>query len=119
MLALARAGDGNHAFAREPTDLVQIFNKEFDDVLASCAQTVSIDIELKPGVRVVRALSRDGTIEGNRAQFRMNQVYAATEHYVLMEIEADQSLQGRRAGPRHRQGRLHRCPATAPARRRT
>ena len=92
MLALARAGDGNHAFAREPTDLVQIFNKEFDDVLASCAQTVSIDIDLKPGVRVVRALSRDGTIDGNRAQFRMNQVYAATEHYVLMEIEADQSL---------------------------
>jgi Ca-activated chloride channel family protein len=92
MLALARAGDGNHAFAREPTDLVQIFNKEFDDVLASCAQTVSIDVELKPGIKVVRALSRDGTIEGNRAQFRMNQVYAATEHYVLMEIEADQSL---------------------------
>jgi Ca-activated chloride channel homolog len=92
MLALARAGDGNHAFAREPTDLVQIFNKEFDDVLASCAQTVSIDIELKPGVRVVRALSRDGTINGNRAQFQMNQVYAATEHYVLMELEADQDL---------------------------
>jgi Ca-activated chloride channel homolog len=92
MLALARAGDGNHAFAREPTDLVQIFNKEFDDVLASCAQTVSIDIELKPGVRVVRSLSRDGTIDGNRAQFHMNQVYAATEHYVLMELETDQGL---------------------------
>jgi Ca-activated chloride channel homolog len=92
MLALARAGDGNHAFAREPTDLIQIFNKEFDDVLASCAQTVSINIELKPGLKVVRALSRDATIEGNRAQFRMNQVYAATEHYVLMEIEADKDL---------------------------
>jgi Ca-activated chloride channel family protein len=97
MLALARAGDGNHAFAREPTDLVQIFNKEFDDVLASCAQTVSIDIELKPGVRVVRSLSRDGTIDGNRAQFHMNQVYAATEHYVLMELEADKDL-GQRLG---------------------
>ena len=60
MLQLARASDGNHAFAREPTDLMQIFNKEFDDVLGSCAQTVSIDIELKPGVRAVRALSRDG-----------------------------------------------------------
>jgi Ca-activated chloride channel family protein len=92
MLALARAGDGNHAFAREPTDLIQIFNKEFDDVLASCAQTVSVNIELKPGLKVVRALSRDATIEGNRAQFRMNQVYAATEHYVLMEIEADKDL---------------------------
>jgi Ca-activated chloride channel family protein len=92
MLALARAGDGNHAFAREPTDLIQIFNKEFDDVLASCAQTVSIDIELKPGIKVVRALSRDATIDGNRAQFRMNQVYAATEHYVLMEIEDDKDV---------------------------
>ena len=115
MLQLARASDGNHAFAREPTDLVQIFNKEFDDVLASCAQTVSIDIELKPGVRVVRALSRDGTIEGQRAQFRMNQVYAATEHYVLMEVEARQVSGWRhRAGAGHRQGRLYRARQRRP-----
>jgi Ca-activated chloride channel family protein len=87
MLELARAADGNHAFASAPSDLVQIFNREFDDVLASCAQTVSIDVELKPGVRAVRALSRDGKIEGERAQFQLNQVYAATEHYVLMEVE--------------------------------
>ena len=58
-------------------------------MLASCAQTVSIDVELKPGVRVVRALSRDGKIEGQTAQFQLNQVYAATEHYVLMEVEVD------------------------------
>src|SRR5690242_13722405 len=62
MLQLARAADGNHAFASAPTDLVQIFNREFDDVLASCAQMVAIDVELKPGVHAVRALSRDGTI---------------------------------------------------------
>ena len=91
MLQLARASDGNHAFAREPTDLINIFNKEFDDVLGSCAQTVSIDIELKPGVRAVRALSRDGLVEGQRAQFTLNQVYAATEHYVLLEVEIDKA----------------------------
>ena len=91
MLQLARASDGNHAFAREPTDLVQIFNKEFDDVLGSCAQTVSVDVELKPGVRAVRALSRDGLVEGQRAQFTLNQVYAATEHYVLLEVEIDKA----------------------------
>ena len=89
MLALARAADGNHAFASAPTDLVQIFNREFDDVLASCAQMVSIDVELKPGVRAVRALSRDGAIEGTHAKFQLNQVYAATEHYVLMEVAFD------------------------------
>jgi Ca-activated chloride channel family protein len=94
MLQLARASDGNHTFVGESTDLIQVFNKEFDDVLASCAQTVSVDIELKPGVRVVRALSRDGKIEGQTAQFQFNQIYAATEHYVLMEVEVDQAAAG-------------------------
>jgi Ca-activated chloride channel family protein len=89
MLQLARASDGNHSFVGESTDLIQVFNKEFDDVLASCAQTVSIDVELKPGVRVVRGLSRDAKIDGQTAQFQLNQIYAATEHYVLMEVEVD------------------------------
>jgi Ca-activated chloride channel homolog len=92
MLQLALASDGNHAFARDPSDLITIFNREFNDVLASCAQTVSIDIDLKPGVRAVKAISRDGTIAENKAQFRMNQVYAATEHYVLLEVEFDKAL---------------------------
>jgi Ca-activated chloride channel family protein len=89
MLQLARAADGNHAFAGAPTDLIQIFNREFDDVLASCAQMVSIDVELAPGVHAVRALSRDGTIDGAHARFQLAQVYAATEHYVLMEVGFD------------------------------
>ena len=92
MLELARSSDGNHAFALEPADLVAIFNREFSDVLASCAQTVAIDIELKPGVRAVKALSRDGTLAGSKAQFRLNQVYANTEHYVLIEVELDKEL---------------------------
>lgn len=91
MLQLALASDGNHAFARDPSDLITIFSREFNDVLASCAQTVSIDIDLKPGVRAVKAVSRDGTIAENKAQFRMNQVYAATEHYVLLEVEFDKA----------------------------
>jgi Ca-activated chloride channel homolog len=103
MLQLARASDGNHAFASAPTDLVQIFNKEFDDVLASCAQTVSIDVDLKPGARVVRALSRDGEIEGQHAKFQLNQVYAATEHYVLLELEFD----GMAPGAAQDFGRVH------------
>jgi Ca-activated chloride channel family protein len=92
MLQLARASDGNHAFARDPSDLITIFNREFNDVLAACAQTVSIDIELKPGVRAVKALSRDGAIAGSIARFQMNQVYAATEHYVLLEVEVEEAL---------------------------
>ena len=89
MLQLARASDGNHAFANAPDDLIQIFNREFDDVLAACAQTVSIDVEVGSGVKLTRALSREGDVQGDRATFKMNQVYAATEHYVLLELEVE------------------------------
>ncbi len=89
MLQLAKAGDGNHAFASAPDDLIQIFNKEFDDVLASCAQTVSIDVDLQPGARVVRAISREGEITPEHAKFQMNQIYQETEHYVLLEVELE------------------------------
>jgi len=89
MLQLAKAGDGNHAFAAAPDDLIKIFNKEFDDVLASCAQTVSIDVDLVPGARVVRAVSRDGEVTPAHAKFHMNQIYQATEHYILLEVELD------------------------------
>jgi Ca-activated chloride channel homolog len=92
MLQLARASDGNHAFARDPSDLINIFNKEFSDVLGSCAQTVSVDIEFKAGVRPVRALSREGVIDGQKATFTLNQVYAATEHYILLEVDVDKDL---------------------------
>jgi Ca-activated chloride channel family protein len=92
MFELARASDGNHAFARAAADLGAIFNREFDDVLGSCAQTVAIDIDLEPGARALRTLSREGTVEGGRASFRLNQVYAGAEHYVLLELELDQGL---------------------------
>jgi hypothetical protein len=61
-------------------------------VLASCAQTVSIDVELRPGARAVRAISRDGTLAGTSASFQLNQLYAGAEHYVLLEVEIDPAL---------------------------
>jgi Ca-activated chloride channel family protein len=89
MLELAKAADGNHAFAAAPDDLVEIFNREFDEVLAACAQMVSVDVEFNPHVRAVRAVSREGDIAGQSARFRLNQVYQETEHYLLLEIEVD------------------------------
>ena len=102
MLQLAKAGDGNHAFASAPDDLIQIFNKEFDDVLASCAQMVSIDVDLQPGARVVRAISREGEITPAHAKFQMNQIYQETEHYVLLEVE----LEGKAAAADQDLGRV-------------
>jgi Ca-activated chloride channel family protein len=114
MLQLARASDGNHAFARDPSDLINIFNKEFSDVLGSCAQTVSVDVEFKAGVRPVRALSRDGVIEGQKAQFTFNQVYAATEHYILLEVEVEKALAEAAATPDEQEFGLVKVAYTVP-----
>jgi Ca-activated chloride channel family protein len=103
MLQLARAGDGNHAFAAAPDDLIKIFNKEFDDVLAACAQTVSIDVDLGPGARVVRAVSREGDIAPAHAKFQLNQIYQDTEHYILLEVELD----GKATAAERDFGRVH------------
>ncbi len=70
MLQLARASDGNHAFASAPERPDPDLQPEFDDVLASCAQTVSIDVELSRASSVVRALSREGDVEGAHASSR-------------------------------------------------
>jgi Ca-activated chloride channel homolog len=102
MLQLAKAGDGNHAYAAAPDDLIKIFNREFDDVLATCAQTVSIDVDLVPGARVVRAVSREGEIKPEHAKFQMNQIYQEAEHYVLIEVEVD----GKPASPERDFGRV-------------
>jgi Ca-activated chloride channel family protein len=114
MQQLARNSDGNHAFARDPSDLINIFNKEFSDVLASCAQTVSVDVEFKAGIRPVRALSRDGVIEGQRARFTLNQVYAATEHYILLEVAVDKTLAEPAASPAEQDFGLIKVAYTAP-----
>jgi len=106
MLQLARASDGNHAFANAADDLIQIFNREFDDVLAACAQTVSIDVEAGPGVKLTRALSREGSLQSDRASFKMNQVYAATEHYVLMELEVEGATAADERDHQHDLGRV-------------
>src|SRR5260370_40954308 len=89
MWQVAGGGEGKHGVGGGRTDLSQVFNRELDGVLAACAQMVSIDVDLKPGVRLVRAISRDGEVQANHGRFELNQVYAATEHYVLLELAFD------------------------------
>jgi Ca-activated chloride channel homolog len=87
MTRLALASDGNHAFVEEPEDLVDIFNKEFGDVLSATGSDVEIIIECPDGLRPMRALGREAHIEGQKVRLGMSRIYAKQEKYVVLELD--------------------------------
>ena len=87
MQRLAAASDGNHAFVERPSDLAEIFDREFGDALSVAARDITITIECKLGFEPIRILGRDGAIEGNRITLKLNQLQAENERYVVVELK--------------------------------
>lgn len=87
MTQLAMKGGGNHVFIEKATDLVAIFNREFDDVLSAVAQEVSIEIRVASGIRPIRSLNMDAEINGQQVIVQMSQIYSRQEKYVMLELE--------------------------------
>jgi Ca-activated chloride channel family protein len=96
MQRLAAASDGNHVFVERPSDLAEIFDREFGDALSVSARDLSITIECKLGFKPIRILGRDGEIEGNRITLKLNQLQSENERYVVVELQAPE---GRGEGP--------------------
>ena len=88
MQRLAAASDGNHAFVERPSDLAEIFDREFGDALSVAARDIIIQIECKSGFTPKRVLGRDADISGGRVTLKLNQIPADTERYVVVELEA-------------------------------
>ena len=88
MQRLAAASDGNHVFVERPSDLAEIFDREFGDALSVSARDITIIIECKTGFTPKRILGRDGTISGDTIKLKLNQLHASNERYVVVELNA-------------------------------
>ena len=88
MQRLAAASDGNHVFVERPSDLKEIFDREFGDALSVSARDITITIECKLGFKPMRILGRDGEINGDRITLKLNQLQADNERYVVVELQA-------------------------------
>lgn len=86
MVRFAQSSDGNHAFAENSTDLAQIFQAEFEDVLTVVAQDITIQIDFFDGVTPLRVLGRDAVIKDQRLTTKLSQVYGEQEKYILVEV---------------------------------
>lgn len=88
MQRLAAASDGNHVFVERPSDLAEIFDREFGDALSIFARDINIIIECKVGFKPMRILGRDGSIDGDKVTLKLNQLHADNERYVVVELQA-------------------------------
>lgn len=93
MAKLAYASDGNHAFVERGEQLVDIFNKEFGDVLSVVAQEIIIKIDCREGFKPIRALGRDAEISGQSVTARLNQLYGKQQKYLVVELEAPKGFE--------------------------
>ena len=87
MVALARASDGNHGYARSADDLDRIFRLEFASQAAVVARDVRVSVHLGPGMRAVRVLGRDAEVTDSAVAARINELYPNQERYLLLEVE--------------------------------
>ncbi|MBT4836522.1 MAG: VWA domain-containing protein [Methylococcales bacterium] len=87
MTKLAGKSGGNHTFAENASDLDNIFQNEFNDVLSVIAQEVTITIECAEGIRPIKILGRDANIYGQTVMVNLNQLYSNQDKYVLLEVE--------------------------------
>lgn len=91
MVELARRSDGNHVFVEQATELADVFNREFNDVLSVVAQEITIKIQCAPGIRPLRLLGINGDINGREVVVQLNQLYSEQEKYVLLEVAVPES----------------------------
>ena len=88
MQRLAASSDGNHVFVERPSDLAEIFDREFGDALSVSARDITITIECNLGFKPIHILGRDGSIDGERITLKLNQLQSGNERYVVVELQA-------------------------------
>lgn len=87
MLKLSQSSDGNHVYITKASNLVEVFDEEFQTATKVVAQEISCRLTCEKGVKPIRILNRDGKIDGQTVSFDWNQIYAGHERYVIIEVE--------------------------------
>jgi Ca-activated chloride channel family protein len=94
MANLARQSHGSHIFAENPADLENAFAREFGDVLTAVAQDARVTVTCPEGVRPVRIIGREGTINGRQVTLDLGQVYGKQVKYAIVELEVPKGTTG-------------------------
>ncbi len=87
MTRLALKSDGNHMFIENSNDLERAYALEFGDALSVVAQDVDLRLICSAGVRPVRVLGREATIDGQVVRTSLTQLGSGQTKYVIVEVD--------------------------------
>ncbi len=94
MTKLAVQSNGNHLFIENADDLIATFNHEFNDVLSVVAQEITINVNVREGIRPKSVLGHEADIHGQQITIQLNQLYAQQERFILVEVEVPATADG-------------------------
>lgn len=86
MSAIAASSNGHHYFAETDADLARIFETEAQSVTASVANNAVAEIELAPGVELVRVFDRSFNRNGSRLTVPLGAFAKGDLKTVLVKI---------------------------------
>jgi Ca-activated chloride channel family protein len=94
MAELALRSDGKHIFVQRPADLTRFLAEELDAVAAVVANNVKVTVRFAPGTKPLRVLGRPADIVGNTVSLSFGKIYAAREHFFVVEMQVDEGQNG-------------------------
>ncbi len=86
MSAIAVSSNGRHYFVENDVDLTRVFEQEAQNVVHSVASNVVADLELAPGVELVRVFDRTFSRAGSRVSVPMGAFAKGEVKTVLVKV---------------------------------
>ncbi|MCC6216827.1 MAG: VWA domain-containing protein [Polyangiaceae bacterium] len=93
--ALALESNGRHHFAESAGELPAIFDRELGALVRSVAADAIVELELAPGVELVRVLDRAHELQGRRLRVPIGDLSAGEERTVLVELRLPAAARAR------------------------
>lgn len=87
MTSLADGSGGNAYFAEGGPDLPRIIDREIGQALALAYESVTIEIQLPAGMRPVRPISRNVTLNHQNVNATLPPLYSGQTRDILIEVE--------------------------------
>ncbi len=89
---LAETGRANYYFIDSPDKIPAIFAKELKGLLSVVAQNAMVQVDIPPGLQLVKVYGYPFEQTGDKVTVRFNDVYAADEKGILVKFSASSPI---------------------------
>jgi Ca-activated chloride channel family protein len=86
MSALAEESNGHHYFVADASGLASVFDREFESLTRTVADSVTLEMDLMPGVERIEVLDRAYEQDGSKLRIPLGALAAGEQKSVLVRV---------------------------------